>query len=146
NGVLVLIAQPITSFLIRRFLPTLKSQMMTGILFFILSMLTLSLSSTYSSFVIGMIVITFGEMFIWPAVPTAASELAPKEKGGLYQGIVNGFASSGRMVGPWFGGLLYDTLNVQIMLYVLAGVCLAALICFWAYDRGKGSMSQGLPM
>ena len=36
-----------------------------------------------------MVILTFGEMFVWPAVPTIANKLAPEGKQGQYQGFVN---------------------------------------------------------
>ena len=36
-----------------------------------------------------MIILTFGEMFVWPRVPTIANYLAPEGKQGQYQGVVN---------------------------------------------------------
>lgn len=34
-----------------------------------------------------MIVITFAEMLVWPAVPTIAADLAPKNKLGFTKGL-----------------------------------------------------------
>ena len=62
-----------------------------------------------------MIILTIGEMFIWPAVPTVAFELAPKGREGFYQGIVNSTATGGRMVGPLLGGILVDLYSMSAL-------------------------------
>ena len=42
-----------------------------------------------------MIILTFGEMFVWPRVPTIANYLAPEGKQGQYQGVVNSASTVG---------------------------------------------------
>lgn len=50
-----------------------------------------------------MIILTFGEMFVWPAVPTIANYLAPQGKQGQYQGVVNSASTVGKAFGPLIG-------------------------------------------
>ena len=42
-----------------------------------LSFFVTSFAENFTIFVVGMIILTFGEMFVWPAVPTIANQLAP---------------------------------------------------------------------
>jgi MFS family permease len=137
NGVLILVGSPFSALLTRSTLSTLKSQMVTGVILFMICLVTLNISSSYAGFMIGMMVITCGEIFLWPAVPTAASELAPPGKNGMYQGIVNGFSTFGRMIGPLVGGLLFENYNFHVLVIVLMLICCMGLICFLIYDRGK---------
>ena len=46
--------------------------MFVGILIFMLSFFVTSFAEQFTVFLIGMIILTFGEMFVWPAVPTIA--------------------------------------------------------------------------
>lgn len=135
NGILIVLFQPISLFLTDRLLRTIQSQILTGTVIFILSLVVLSLSTAYSGFVAGMVILTIGEIFVWPAIPTGASELAPEGKKGTYQGIVNGFALAGRTVGPVIGGLLYDAFSPQIMLYVMVFFTVFGFLCFLSYTR-----------
>ena len=50
-----------------------------------LSFFVTSFAEQFTVFLIGMIILTFGEMFVWPAVPTIANYLAPQGKQGQYQ-------------------------------------------------------------
>jgi MFS family permease len=137
NGALILIVSPLVAILTRRTLSTLKSQMVTGVVLFMVCLLTLSVSSSYTGFMIGMIVITCGEIFLWPAVPTVVSDLAPPGKNGMYQGIVTGFSTCGRMVGPLIGGLLFENYNFHVLVGGLMAISFLGLLCFLIYDRGK---------
>ena len=62
--------------------------MLVGILIF-MSFFVTSFLEQFTVFLIGMIILTFGEMFVWPRVPTIANYLAPEGKQGQYQGVVN---------------------------------------------------------
>jgi MFS family permease len=74
-------------------------------------------------------------MFIWPAVPTIAFDLAPKGREGFYQGIVNSTATGGRMIGPLLGGLLVDLYSMSALFYVLIGLFIIAAVTTLTYDR-----------
>lgn len=74
-----------------------------------------SFADTFLMFMLGMVILTIGEMFVWPAVPTIANMLAPKGRTGVYQGIVNSTATLGRAIGPLLGGFLVDAYNMDIM-------------------------------
>jgi MFS family permease len=137
NGALILIGSPLSALLTRRTLSTLKSQMVIGVILIMICLVTLNVSSSYAGFIIGMMVITCGEIFLFPAVPTAASELAPPGKNGMYQGLVNGFSTFGRMIGPLVGGLLFEYYSFNVLVVVLMLICFMGLFCFLIYDRGK---------
>ncbi len=46
----------------------------------------LMLSHAYAGYVVAMVLGTFGEMLVWPAVANAAAQLAPAGQEGRYQG------------------------------------------------------------
>ena len=87
NGIMILVAQPLIRPVIRLLKGNLKYQMFVGILIFMLSFFVTSFAEQFTVFLIGMIILTFGEMFVWPAVPTIANYLAPQGKQGQYQGV-----------------------------------------------------------
>lgn len=135
NGLLIILVQPFSTFITERVLPSVRSQLLIGVVIFIISLLVLSQQEAYSGFVMGMIIMTIGEIFIWPAVPTAAHELSPKGKSGFYQGVVGSSATAGRMLGPLVGGLLFELYNPQFMLYGMVLFCMVAFLCFSFYDH-----------
>jgi MFS family permease len=135
NGALIVLAQPILSKAIKRFEDNLKLQIMIGTVIFMVSFGVASVSDKFEWFAISMIILTIGEMLIWPAVPTIANSLAPKGREGFYQGIVNSTATGGRMIGPFIGGVLVDLFSMQVLFMTLIGFFIVSLTLASLYDR-----------
>jgi len=135
SGALIVLGQPFVNKFIYAFLKNVKMQMIVGMIIFMGSFAVAAFASDFSGFLTAMIILTFGEMLVWPAVPTIASELAPKGKEGLYQGIVNSTATAGRMVGPLLGGLLVDHYGMQMMFVVLMALFVVAIGTTIVYDK-----------
>ncbi|RIM87375.1 MFS transporter, partial [Staphylococcus shinii] len=102
---------------------------------FILSFFVTSFAEQFSVFMVGMIILTLGEMFVWPAVPTIANQLAPNGKEGSFQGYVNSAATVGKAFGPLIGGVVVDTFNMQAMFLSMIFLLVIALIFLMIYDR-----------
>ena len=82
-----------------------------------------------------MVILTFGEMFVWPAVPTIANQLAPVGKQGQYQGFVNSASTVGKAFGPFIGGILVDTFNMSMMFIGMIILLSFALLFLSFYDK-----------
>ncbi|EKU50272.1 MDR family MFS transporter [Staphylococcus massiliensis] len=135
NGGLILLGQPIIAPVVSRLKHRLKLQMTIGIFIFILSFIVTSFAQQFSIFVVGMVIMTFAEMFVWPAVPTIANYLAPKGREGVYQGITNSASTIGKAFGPLIGGVLVDAFNMQIMFFSMIGLLLISFIFIQIFDR-----------
>ncbi|SFB18126.1 MULTISPECIES: MFS transporter [unclassified Bacillus (in: firmicutes)] len=135
NGAIIVLGQPLMNGFLKRFSKSLKTQMIVGMLIFIGSFIVASKAHDFSGFMAGMIILTIGEMLIWPAVPTIASELAPKGREGFYQGVVNSTATGGRMIGPLLGGLLVDVYGMSMLFTVLISLFIVAIFTTTIYDR-----------
>ncbi|MDU4449101.1 MAG: MFS transporter [Staphylococcus lugdunensis] len=135
NGIMILVAQPLISPVIRILKGNIKKQMIVGIIIFMVSFLVTSFAEQFSVFLIGMIILTFGEMFVWPAVPTIANFLALEGKQGQYQGFVNSASTVGKAFGPLIGGILVDAFNMSTM-FIGMIVLLSIALCFLAvFDK-----------
>ena len=135
NGIMILVAQPLISPVIRILKGNIKKQMIVGIIIFMVSFLVTSFAEQFSVFLIGMIILTFGEMFVWPAVPTIVNFLAPDGKQGQYQGFVNSASTVGKAFGPLIGGILVDAFNMSTM-FIGMIVLLSIALCFLAvFDK-----------
>jgi MFS family permease len=139
NGALIVVAQPIINKLLKPFAHQIKGQIITGILIFILSFVVASVANEFSGFLTAMVILTIGEMLVWPAVPTIADKLAPKGREGFYQGIVNSTATGGRMIGPLLGGILVDFYGHQMMLLILITLFVISIVTTFIYDRSLQS-------
>ncbi|MEH7157546.1 MDR family MFS transporter [Neobacillus drentensis] len=135
NGALIVVGQPLLNIVLKRLSASLKLQMIIGIAIFIVSFIVAGKSIAFSGFLVGMIILTIGEMFIWPAVPTVAFTLAPKGREGFYQGIVNSTATGGRMLGPLMGGMIVDMYNMSALFTILIVLFLIAIGTTILYDR-----------
>ena len=130
NGALIVFAQPLLTPILRWFGDDLKRQLMTGTGIFLLSYLIVPFAGGFKMFLVAMIILTIGEMFIWPAVPAMAARLAPIGKEGEFQGYVNIAASAGRMISPTVGGLIYDLSGMSAVFLTLIGLILLAGVVF----------------
>ncbi|STO07676.1 MDR family MFS transporter [Exiguobacterium aurantiacum] len=131
NGAMIVFAQPLLNRMLRQFEDDLKRQLVIGGIIFLAAFAIVPFAGAFSMFMVAMIVMTIGEMFIWPAVPTIAAKLAPAGKAGQYQGLVNIAASVGRMVGPTMSGFVYDVFGIGAvftMLFMLTAIALAFFI------------------
>jgi MFS family permease len=135
NGALIVLGQPLISLLIKKWFHTLKGQIYFGLAVFMVSFFILAQAEVFMIFVVAMIILTIGEMFVWPAVPTIAHQLAPKGKAGFYQGVVNSVATGGRMIGPFFGGVVVDLFGMQALFYGLIVIFLISFLSTYLYDR-----------
>ncbi|GEN82156.1 putative MFS-type transporter YttB [Sporosarcina luteola] len=135
NGLLIVIGQPIIKPLIKRIENKLKTQMIIGTSIFIISFIVVSFAGSFKMFIVSMVILTFGEMIVWPAIPTIASQLAPKGRDGFYQGIVNSAATIGRMIGPFAGGVLVEIYGMKIMLLLLTSLMAITIVSTLLYDR-----------
>lgn len=135
NGALIVLAQPIISWIVKKYTKTLKTQIIVGLVIFIISFAVVGVAEQYTAFLVAMIIITIGEMFVWPAVPTVANQLAPKGREGFYQGIVNSTATGGRMLGPFMGGVLVDLSGMGMLFGVLMSFMVIAIFTTLVYDK-----------
>lgn len=145
NGALIVLAQPIISWVVKKYTKTLKTQINVGLVIFIISFAIVGVAEQYTAFVVAMIIITIGEMFVWPAVPTVANQLAPKGREGFYQGIVNSTATGGRMLGPFMGGVLVDLSGMGMLFGVLMGLMVIAIFTTSIYDRKLKVAATNMP-
>ncbi|PSL44511.1 MFS transporter [Salsuginibacillus halophilus] len=135
NGAMIVLMQPIMAFVVRRWVTSLKGQLYTGVTIFVISFAVLSQAEVFAGFLAAMIILTIGELFVWPAVPTVAYRLAPPGKEGSYQGLVNSVATGGRMIGPLFGGVIVDAFGMGVLFYVLLATFGIAFLCVALFDR-----------
>ncbi|MEI4769210.1 MFS transporter [Psychrobacillus sp. FJAT-51614] len=134
NGALIIAGQPLIKPIINRLENKIKAQMILGIVIFMGSFVVVAFAESYTMFITAMVILTIGEMFVWPAVPTLADKLAPKGREGFYQGIVNSMATIGRMIGPFIGGILVEAYGTPMMILTLTSLMIFAIVTSLLYD------------
>jgi MFS family permease len=132
NGALIFCGQPLISWIVRKY-PSDSSQMFLGIALYIASYLTIFLWNHYDAFVWGMVLLTLGEMLVWPTIPAAVSKLSPRNREGFLQGLIGSAATLGRMLGPLIGGMLFDYVGFRVLLIVMILLQSVPFLCIVAY-------------
>ncbi|MHB9058933.1 MAG: MFS transporter [Bacillota bacterium] len=141
NGVLIVVGQPLVSQFVRR-VRSLPAQLLTGVALFIGSAGLLLRAPRYATFVAIMVVLTLGEMIIWPGVPAAVDRLAPPERRGFLQGAVGGASAVGRAFGPLTGGFIFDRLGARALIGFLPYFLILPLASFGLYARATGRRAE----
>ncbi|WP_038085014.1 MFS transporter [Tumebacillus flagellatus] len=137
NGLVIFLGQPLIALLARKF-KSFTSQMFLGVSLFVLSfLLVLTHHDHYSVFVAGMVLLTLGEMLLWPVIPAAVAQLSPPSRTGFLQGFIGMASTAGRMLGPLLGGLLFDHTSFSILLTVMTSLLLVPVLCFLLYNMKK---------
>jgi len=144
NGVLIIIGQPLIKPIIKRLEHRIKTQMLLGIVIFGASFIVIAFAGNFKMFVVSMVILTFGEMFLWPAIPTLADQLSPKGREGFYQGIVNSASTIGKMIGPFAGGVLTELYGIQVMILILTALMVIPIATTFLYDRPLKKMGYKL--
>lgn len=134
NGAMIVFCQPLIAPIIKR-LKTLKLQILVGLVIFMTSFIVTSFAEQFTMFVAGMVILTIGEMFVWPAIPTIASQLAPEGREGFYQGVVNSVGTIGKMIGPILGGFLVDNYGMDMMFLIMPVLLVIGLFTTSVYDK-----------
>lgn len=67
-----------------------------------------SLAHGFLILFLGMIVVTFGEMFTSPSSLALVANMAPRNRYGRYMGVFELFSSVGHSLGPFVGGIIMD--------------------------------------
>ncbi|GKS17412.1 MFS transporter [Staphylococcus argenteus] len=142
NGIMILVAQPLIKPILYLLKGNLKKQMFVGIIIFMLSFFVTSFAENFTIFVVGMIILTFGEMFVWPAVPTISNQLAPDGKQGQYQGFVNSAATVGKAFGPFLGGVLVDAFNMRMMFIGMMILLVFALVLLMIFKENNEQVKK----
>ncbi|SDG42372.1 Predicted arabinose efflux permease, MFS family [Fontibacillus panacisegetis] len=129
NGVLIFVGQPFISWIRRTFAGSAQSQMTASAIFYMMGYITILVYPTYPSMVLAMVLATFGEMLISPAIPEFISEHTGKSAP-FYIGVVGGMGAAGRVVGPYTMGMLFDWNGLVPVVWLSVIIATFSIISF----------------
>jgi MFS family permease len=142
NAIVVIIFQPIMSGLMGKLKPV-QNIIVGGILFAVGCMI-FEVAETGFTFVLGMVVFTFGEVFIVPSEYTIIDEITPEDMRGAYYGAVS-LSNLGSFLGPWvFSSLLAD-FKGRVMFAAMALCSVVSIVIYLCGYRMKTSTSGIVP-
>lgn len=141
NGLVIVAGQPLLSLLLRA-VRSLVAQLLLGTALFAGCYMLLLTGQTYSIFVAGMVLLSLGEMIIFPGVPAAVAAVSPPDRRGFLQGFISSAATAGRMVGPLAGGIVYDRFGFAPLLLLMTSLLAVPAGCYLLYGwsrRGRAA-------
>ena len=135
NGLMVVFLQiPVTKLLSKR---RFTVQLAMGAFVYVIGYSLVGFWSGFSFFILAMIVITLGEIFMSPASLALTSSLAPEGRMGRYMGIFGFFVASGWSFGPLYGGIILDHLGgtPEIAWVAISSIALIAGLGYLSFRR-----------
>lgn len=142
NGLLIVAFQPVVAPLVRYWEQKVKHQLVLGLSLMALSFIIVAYAGDFKMFAAAMVILTLGEVFFAPVIPMIASQLAPEGREGFYQGLVNGAATMGRVLGPLVGGFMVDMYSMKALALILVVILLLSLIPCILYDKPLKSQTK----
>ncbi len=151
NGLMVGLLQIPVTRLLGNFRFTV--QLAIGALLYFIGYGALGLMTDYMFFVLVMLVVTTGEVFMSPPSLTLTSRLAPEGRTGRYMGIYGFFVTAGWSLGPLYGGYFldkfeYDPALAWLLISSLAAVSAIGYVWFGRFlparfNRKDASLDNG---
>ena len=132
NAALVVLFQfPITRW-IERYRPLLV--MTAGTLLYAIGFALYGFTSLYFMFLVAMVIITIGEMFVSPVGQAIVTRLAPEDMRGRYMAVFGFSWMVPYAIGPVLAGLVLDNLDPNVLWYTAGVLGLVAAGGFYTLE------------
>lgn len=135
-GMVVVLQYGVTRFT-RRFAPLWV--IAGGALFYVAGLSIYGVAAALPHFMLGMVIMTLGELIIMPTSSSLAASMAPPDMRARYLGIYSVTYTIGGGVGPLIGGLLAANFGAAFIWFGGAFVALLAVVGFTLLARGRGA-------
>ncbi len=135
NGLLVVALQiPVTHFFSRF---RLTSQISAGSFIYLVGYSLMGIFIGFEYFIIAIIIITFGEVFMSPPSLTLTSRLASEGRMGRYMGIHGFFLAAGWSIGPLYGGYILDKFPNEPMIawFLISSMALVSMVGYMLFKK-----------
>lgn len=118
--------------------------MSIGTLFYMIGFGMFGVVSNYWLFVTAIMVITLGEMLVVPTSQALAANFAPEQMRGRYMAVFGLMWMLPATIGPGLAGVILDNYNPNLLWYIGAVLCAAALAFYLLHAR-LGAQSRFAP-
>lgn len=145
NAAMVVFLQFSFSRRFRQYPPMLV--MALGVFLYSIGFSMYGFASTFSFFILAMVIITIGEMMIMPVSQALIASFAPEEMRGRYM-AVGGFAwAIPFATGPYLAGLILDGPQPHLLWYVAGAIGLVSMCCYLMlhFVRKDVPIAEALP-
>lgn len=100
-------------------------------------------AGSWISFIISMVLLTIGEIFLFPSTSVFIDQIAKEELRGTYFGAAQ-FRSIGNSVGPVMGGWILNQWNGHWLFWMMAFIVTVSIYFFLAGSRRQLESVVGL--
>jgi len=119
--------------------PNVRS-LIIGCMLFAIGFGSLSVIASPGGVIATVVIWTFGEMLLFPAMSAHMAEIAPENRRGAYMGAYSMALSLALTVGPWMGTQLLAVLGpIRVWFVMFALGALAALLMVFSVPRRRPS-------
>ncbi|MEH7073192.1 MDR family MFS transporter [Neobacillus drentensis] len=132
NAVMVVFLQMPISHIAEKF--RLMQVMVVGAIFMAAGLVVFSFVTGWTVAILAIVLLTIGEILIFPSNNMMIDRLAPEHLRGTYFGAAQ-FRKIGNFLGPIFGGYLLSQFQGQIMFWILAITTIGSVIFFSAGNK-----------
>ncbi|MBV7504643.1 MFS transporter [Bacillus sp. sid0103] len=132
NAVMVVFLQMPISHIAEKF--RLMQVMVIGAVFMAAGLVSFSFVNGWVTAIVAIVLLTIGEILIFPSNSMMIDQLAPEHLRGTYFGAAQ-FRKIGNFLGPVIGGYLLSQFQGQIMFWILAITTLGSVIFFLAGNK-----------
>lgn len=131
NALVIVICLPVLGKIIDKSQRFAAHQVAIGTYLYAGSFLMLLTARTYPMFMLAIIILTIGEMLVFPAVPAQISKLTPAGQAGSYQSLINMASTAGKACGPYLGALLVLMAHYSGLYLIIAALLVLSLLLWY---------------
>ncbi|MEY2194555.1 MDR family MFS transporter [Neobacillus sp. BF23-41] len=132
NALMVVFLQMPISYVAEKF--RLMQVMVIGAIFMAAGLIAFSFVSGWVTAILAIVLLTLGEILIFPSNSMMIDQLAPEHLRGTYFGAAQ-FRKIGNFLGPIIGGYLLSKYHGQIMFWLIALTTLGSIVFFTAGNK-----------
>jgi len=143
EGLEVVLFQIWISRVIRKYPPFLM--MLLGALFFTVGFAMIGFVGGLEFFILAAIIITIGEMIMFPTNKALAVNFAPPEMRGRYMAVYDLGWTIPATFGPAAAGLILDSYNPNLLWYIGGILCAVSAVSFYVLHLGLGRQQRFIP-
>ncbi|SMQ76052.1 Predicted arabinose efflux permease, MFS family [Bacillus sp. OV166] len=132
NALMVVFLQMPISYVAEKF--RLMQVMVVGAIFMAAGLIAFSFVSGWVTAILAIVLLTLGEILIFPSNSMMIDQLAPEHLRGTYFGAAQ-FRKIGNFLGPVIGGYILSLYQGQIMFWIIALITLGSIVFFTAGNK-----------
>jgi MFS family permease len=117
-----------------------------GTVFYMIGFALFGVVTVYALFALNIVIITIGEMIVFPTSQALATNFAPEAMRGRYMAIFGLSWAVPSTIGPGAAGYILDNFNPNLLWYMGGAICGLSVLAFYALHLRLGARPQFAPI